>query len=213
MTLAYSPAANPSQTQSSVPQVFKRRDVDFVVGVQLVAEVGDRAAQTLMVGTNLAGAAVGTVVGELSGGLKHYFTNFVSFDVGLPLNDDANVSSSVGLGLGELTVGKVNIWPVLGMDQFNPEDIRLPSAVAATNPGASDWSSPVLGIGIALKSTDSASSATQAAATLSVGFPQYFAGSGLSGLKALVTNERKEFVRAGKARLAIGIAMPIPRLN
>jgi hypothetical protein len=200
------------RTSQAIPQIHERRDVDFAVGIISSARIDAHPTQSISVGTNLGGAAAGAVIGELSSGLQKYFTDFTSTDVHLPIGGDNRISSNVGIGLGEFTFGKFYVWPVLTMDQFSAEDERMPGDIAASDPDASEWSSPTLAFGVALKRPTTSNGADWIF-TASLGFPHYFAGSGLSALAALFSDKRNDFEKSGKVRVAVGLATSIPRLS
>jgi hypothetical protein len=134
-------------------------------------------------------------------------------DVQLPLAGESRIASTIGLGLGEFTFGRVYVWPVLAMEQLNPDDERIPDAVADSNPDTKQWSTPALGLGVALKGRATSNHGIDPVVTASVGIPHYYPGGGFSALAALFSDNRHDFQKGGKVRLSVGIATTIPRLG
>lgn len=194
-------------------------DVVFTVGLD--AALGAyRSSHVLSINTNLLGAAAATAISGLGAAkLGEYFTDNVAAGIAVPLNKRAErPTSQLGLGLGQVMIRSVALWPVVGIDQADAADRRIPTGVTDTKPDQSSWSSPVLAIATSYPLAANvchALSDRQFVAVFSAGvrLPYYYPGDSFGALAALFTKDRSGYMRGGRGALVLSVATPLYRIN
>ena len=199
------------------------RDVVFTLGFD-AAFGGGAHARGVTLGTNLLGAAAGTLFDAIgSTEFRDYLKNNLAVATSVPTGGGSGrLSAQLGLGLGEVKVSRrgavVALWPVLTLDQSDTADRRTPTELRTLQPAERSWSSPGFSVGFALARRDSLEDRLKAGKlvpviSIGVGLPYYYAGDPLNALAAFFTNKRGDYERAGKARLTIGVGIPLLRVK
>jgi len=203
----------------SIPRGYARHfpEVNFAVGYGFSAAGSRKTVNGFSIGTNLAGAAAGEAFGGLGfDALKKYFIDNTSMGVALPVSSEAKPSLDVGLGLGELRFGNAMLWPVLGFQQFNKGDSRVPDEVVASNSDQSTWSAPYAGLSMffgsiddARKQLDSIGTAWSPIVSLGLELPFYYPGGAFSAMGALFTDRIGDYSREGTIGFFLSLSWPL----
>jgi hypothetical protein len=194
-------------------------DVVFVVGGDVTRlRAPERGSVfSLGVATNLLGAAVGSAFDALgSSTLKDYFSNNISIGPAVPTSGPHKISSQLGLGLGEVRIGPVTLWPDINLEQLDTADLRVPPDVISKKPSEQSWSVPSFGLGVPLGKTFlERVKAGKLVAILTFGYkvPYYFPGDSFTALGALFSTRRNDYVRRGPGTFSVGLSVPLLKVK
>ncbi|MCC6930714.1 MAG: hypothetical protein IT359_17120 [Gemmatimonadaceae bacterium] len=179
-----------------------------------------RCGAGVELGTNLAGAALGAAVGALGApaGLKEYFEKNIALGLTLGTRKTSRITSAVSVGLGSVDVLSRALWPMLGVEQFDSSDARLPADVRARDPAQGTWSVPQLGVGLTWYSKAEVKKRLQEnkpvpILSLGVRLPQYYPGSASAALGALFNGNEHKYAGVGSARIFASLTIPLFRVD
>ena len=201
------------------PGVLVGEALAFTIGYDVAG--GSRgSAQQLSLTTNLLGAVAGTAAAAVDAStLADYFQTSISAGAALPVGGGGGrLGAQLGLGLGRLSLGDVELWPVLAMEQVDSAARRVPTEVLARAASQEQWATPVLGIGVPLVPASRLRAhlaAKRLLPVLSVGarFPFYYPGNVFQAIGAVFSDGRSGFVRQGRAQFTASIGVPLFRLD
>lgn len=191
--------------------------VVFGVGWGLVVGADMKPVNTFAVSTNLLGAAAGSLLGAIgSQDAREYFSKNLAVGTAFPTRGPNRLTGFVQLGLGQIAFQGLTLWPVLGVEQRDAADQRVPRALAARKPDVDNWTAPSLDIGFVFwspKEFQRRVTEGKPAPVLTVGiaFPYYFPGDPFESLAGLVTNRRGDYEKQGKVQFSVGVAYPLVR--
>lgn len=216
---ATSQAFSPGQKQlllSNVPALFYIGPaVNFTLGYNFSsASAGD--VHSLELGTNLVGAAAGTIFDALGeDSLAKFLRENMGVSTGFPTHRGGKLTTSAGIALGEFEVGAVILYPTLSMTQVDTTDRRIPGEVRADSSQES-WSIPALTVGVLTADNLLCFKAERCyppVFVLGVTMPQYYPGNSFAAIGALFTDNRSKFRREGSWRFNAGVAIPLRALR
>jgi hypothetical protein len=192
-------------------------DIVFTTGPELA--FGNNSVLSMGISTNLLGEAAGAAFDILgSESLKNYFSQNVSAGTTIPTAGSGKLSGQLGLGLGGINLTGATIWPVLGMEQIDTADARIPSELKQLKPGITSWSSPLLYFAFVpydIKTLESKLKAGGFVLVPMIGLrlPYYYADNPFSALAAILTSKRSEFVKTGKTQFVVGLSIPLLKVK
>jgi hypothetical protein len=206
--------AIPPAIHQYVPNVL------FAIGAGLVdrPDRNERRTVPITISTNLVGQLGGGIIGALGAGdLANYFKDNVvagaAFEgrIGKP-------SGQLTAGLGEVHVGKLTFWPVLGFDQSDSSDSRVPSGLRAVQPKVGTWSTPMIAASLTWLPLDAFIAHVKAEdmtpiVTVGLRFPYYYPGNTTDALGALFTDKLSNYVRNGRLQIVIGVDIPLMKVD
>ena len=193
-------------------------DIVFTTGPEYAFGNG-RSILGVGISTNLLGEAVGTAFDILgSESLKTYFSQNVSAGTVIPTSGSGKLSGQLGLGLGGINLSVTTIWPVLGMEQIDTADARIPSGLKQLQPGVTSWSSPLLYFAFVPYDIKTFETKLKAGGfvlvpTIGLRLPYYYADNPFSALAAIFTSKRTEFLKSGKTTFVMGLSIPLLKVK
>jgi hypothetical protein len=199
------------------PVLFKIPAVNFVLGTSAVA--GREWPGPIEISTNLLGSAAGSAFEAIGAEpLKKYFESNLAVGTGFPTRGDGQLSGIVGVGFGQIRVGRVLLWPAVNLEQLDSADARLPNGLDALDPDAGSWTTPSISVafapwGLEHIQTRQANGLPTPIFTLGLALPYYYPGDTFTGLTALFSDRRGEYHRSGKARLVVGMYLPLQEVE
>lgn len=191
--------------------------VVFGVGWGLVIGADMKPVNSFAVSTNLLGAAAGSLLGAIgSQDAREYFSKNLAVGTAFPTRGPNRLTGFVQLGLGQIAFQGLTLWPVLGVEQRDAADQRVPRALAARKPDVDNWTAPSLDIGFVFWSPKEfqrrvAEGKPAPVLTVGIAFPYYFPGDPFESLAGLVTNRRGDYEKQGKVQFSVGVAYPLVR--
>jgi hypothetical protein len=220
---ALSQAAAQALQPLSIPPAIRQYvpDVLFSVGVGLVGRParGEKRTIPLSVSTNLVGQVAGTIVGAISAGeLANYFKDNIVAGVALHAGKVGKPSAELTAGLGEAKLGRFTFWPVLGFEQADTADTRLPRTLQTVRPSSGTWTMPVMAMALTwiplgdfVKRVQS--EAVTPIVTIGIRFPYFYPGNTTDALGALFGNKLSDYVREGRPQWMIAVDVPLIKVN
>lgn len=198
-----------------VPQIFNKiPEVVFTLGTDVT--LGSKSTTGVSIGTNMLGAAAGAAFNAIgSETLKNFFTNNISAGTTIPASRDTRISAQLGLGLGEIGVPHVTLWPVLGLEQVDTADRRFPKELVAMNPDQQAWTTAIVSVAIVPNAFLTRFGEGKFALIPSVGvrLPHYYPSDPFNALGALFSTKRQSFERAGKSEFLVSLSFPLRRVK
>jgi hypothetical protein len=200
------------------PQVYAvAPGVVFGIGWSLTIGPHMTGVHSFGLSSNLLGAAAGGLTDALGvggGGFKDYLAENVSVGTTLPTGGQARLTGFVQLGLGELRLQGRPVWPVVGVEQLDSADHRLPRTLLRADSTATRWTALQLAIGVSFLSESKlreriAAGVPVPIVTLGISFPYYFPGDPFQSLAGIVSGKTKRYVHDGRVRFMIGVGMPL----
>jgi hypothetical protein len=203
----------PPQIYTAVP------DVVFTIGIGLTGGPSAERYAGVDLQTNLIGAAASVIFDALDEKkLAEYLKNNLASGVGFPTNRNRGkrtLTNAAGIGLGEAKLGTLRVWPVLGTEQTDTTDLRVPRSVVASQQGQKSWSTPTLAVAALPEDWLLAIRAGKLRPIVSLGirFPQYYPGDPYQAIAALFSSNREKYRRAGGYRFTASVAVPLLKVK
>lgn len=202
------------------PAVFQYvPSVVFTTGLGVTSRFNEKYAFPVTVSTNLLGQLSGAVLNSFGdNALSRYVQDNVVVGAVLHAGSAGKPSGQLTLGLGEVRTRKVALWPVLGMEQTDTADNRVPRTLIERRPTTGTWTTPMVGIAFTagdLKKYVEGVRAGGARPLMSLGvrFPYFYPGNTLDALSALFSDRISKYDRAAHEQYFVSIDLPLLKVD
>ncbi len=211
-----------AQQRSTIPPQIHQyvQNVLFALGLGVVGRPagGERNTIPFTVSTNLVGQVGGGIVAAVGAGeLANYFKDNVVVGVAFE-GRIGKPSGQLTAGLGEVKLGRLTFWPVLGFDQADSSDTRVPRSLSTLRPTVGTWSTPMIATAFTWLPLDKIIArikAEQVTPIFTVGlrFPYYYPGSTTDALGALFSNKLSNYARTGRLQFVLSVDVPLLKVD
>jgi hypothetical protein len=209
--LDFSAFATIPQISTSVPQVV------FTIGPGWNLRSGENIVD-IGLSTNLLGALGGAAFDLLGADpLKQYFQNNISAGPAIQaIGPTERITAQLGLGLGEINLGPVKIWPVMNIEQTDSSDVRIPRDILRRQTTEETWSSPIFSVGLIHRKHFELLKQGKAVPIFSIGIrlPYYFPGNTFETIASLFSvDELSKLEKRGGVELLLGFSIPLRKVE
>ena len=193
--------------------------VVFTTGLGVTSRFNDKYAFPLPVSTNLLGQLGGTVLGAFGdNALARYVQDNVVVAAILHAGSAGKPSGQLTLGLGEVHARSLTFWPVLGLEQTDTADSRVPRSLIERRATVSSWSTPLIGVAFTWRPLkeyvdDVKKGAARPLISAGVRFPYYYPGNSVDALAALFSDKISRYDRASHEQFFVAIDVPLLKVD
>lgn len=177
-------------------------------------------ATSIDIGTNLAGSILGKALESvgLPAGFKDFLTENTAVGLGFSAHRRVGLTTSYSVGLGSADVAGRAIWPILAIQQSDTATHEINVEARTTDTLRAVWSRPYVALGFTLYDRATVTKRLQddkvvPVFTIGVQLPYLYPGDASTALAALFTEKRGKYLGAGRARLVVGVSIPLIRLE